>query len=142
MEPVHPMSDAAWIRMRSRRDVLKLGLGIAAGGAVAPLLAACTSPSGTPVASRVTGGSTAAASPALSGPITVLISGGADPNVHPPLKEVYDDFKALNPAIEWDIRAFPPPVAEGDRLARAAIAVWRARGAFGDQRSAGSQLGA
>ena len=122
MEPVHPMSDAAWIRMRSRRDVLKLGLGIAAGGAVAPLLAACTSPSGTPVASRVAGGSTAAASPALSGPITVLISGGADPNVHPPLKEVYDDFKALNPAIEWDIRAFPPPVAEGDRLARAAIA--------------------
>ncbi len=122
MEPIESMTDSAWRRMRSRRDVLKLGLGIAVGGAVAPLLAACTSPSATPVASRVAGSSTAGASPALSGSITVLIGGGADPNVHPPLKKVYDDFRSLNPAIEWDIRALPTPAAEGDRLARAAIA--------------------
>ena len=46
VEPVHPTSDSPWTRMRSRRDVLKLGAAIAAGGVVAPLLAACAAPSG------------------------------------------------------------------------------------------------
>jgi ABC-type glycerol-3-phosphate transport system substrate-binding protein len=115
------MSDSAWSRTRSRRDVLKLGVGIAAGGAFAPLLAACMSPNAS-VSPHLPGSASAGASPALAESITVLIGGGADPNVHPPLKKVYDNFKALHPAIEWDIRALPTPAAEGDRLARAAIA--------------------
>jgi arabinogalactan oligomer/maltooligosaccharide transport system substrate-binding protein len=120
MEPLHSMGDSAWSRLRSRRDVLKLGVGMAAGGAFAPLLAACMSPvapSRSPLVSSTTG-----ASPALAGSITVLIGGGADPSVHAPLKQVYDDFMALHPGIEWDIRALPTPASEGDRIARAAIA--------------------
>ena len=91
--------------------MLKLGALIAAGGAVAPLLAACAAP-GAPAP--------ASASQALSGPITVL-TGGGDPSTEPALKKVYDDFKAQNPAIEWDIRAIPGLGPEWDRLARAAL---------------------
>ena len=125
MEPVHPTSDSTWTRMRSRRDVLKLGAVIAAGGAVAPLLAACAAPSGSAAASVApsAGGSAApSAAPtthALSGPITVLM--GGDPSTEPALKKVYDDFKAQNPAIEWDIRALPGFGPEWDRLARASL---------------------
>jgi raffinose/stachyose/melibiose transport system substrate-binding protein len=122
MEPLHSMSDSAWSRMRSRRDVLKLGVGMAAAGAVTPLLAACISPNGSSISPRPPGIAVTGASPALSGSITILIGGGADPSVHPPLKRVYDDFSILNPGIEWDIRALPTPAAEGDRIARAAIA--------------------
>ena len=57
---------------------------------------------------------------ALSGPITVLAEGG-DPSTEPALKKVYDDFKAQNPGIEWDIRAIPGFGPEWDRLARAAL---------------------
>lgn len=32
------------------------------------------------------------------------------------------DFRGLNPAIEWDIRALPGSAPEWDRLARSAIA--------------------
>ena len=39
----------------------------------------------------------------------------------PALKQVYDDFKARNPAIEWDIRALPGGGPEWDRLARATV---------------------
>ena len=60
-------------------------------------------------------------SPALNGPITVL-TGGGDPTVEPVLKKVYDDFKAQNPGVEWDIRALPGGGPEWDRLARAALA--------------------
>ena len=56
----------------------------------------------------------------LSGPITVLTE-GSDPSTEPALQKVYDDFKAQNPAIEWDIRAIPGLGPEWDRLARAAL---------------------
>jgi ABC-type glycerol-3-phosphate transport system substrate-binding protein len=114
------------VKTLSRRDVLKLGAVIAAGGVAAPLLAACAAPGGSGGASVVpsargslapSGGLT---TEALSGPVTVLI-GGADPNTEPALKKVYDDFKAQNPGIEWDIRAVPGFGSEGDRLARAAL---------------------
>jgi ABC-type glycerol-3-phosphate transport system substrate-binding protein len=114
------------MRMRSRRDVLKLGAVIAAGGVVAPLLAACTAPSGSAAASLApgTGGSAtpsaASTTQAFSGPIT-LLTGGGDPMAEPALKKVYDDFKAQNPAIEWDIRALPGLGPEFDRLARGAL---------------------
>ena len=97
--------------MHGRRDVLKLGAVIAAGGVVAPLLAACAAPrESAPVAPIG----------ALSGSITVL-TGGVDPSTDPALKRVYDDFKAQNPGIGWDIRVIPGFGAELDRLARAAL---------------------
>jgi arabinogalactan oligomer/maltooligosaccharide transport system substrate-binding protein len=37
------------------------------------------------------------------------------------VKKVFDDFKAQNPGIEWDIRAIPGLGPEWDRLARAAL---------------------
>ena len=110
--------------MRSRRDVLKLGAVIAVGGAVAPLLAACASPSGSEpasVAPQAGGSATPRSVPtgdALSGSITVV---GADPGAAPALQQVYDDFKAQHPGIEWDIRAIPGFGADWDRLARAAL---------------------
>jgi ABC-type glycerol-3-phosphate transport system substrate-binding protein len=57
---------------------------------------------------------------ALSGSITVLAEG--DPSTEPALKKVYDDFKARNPAVEWDIRAIPGLGPDWHRLARAAMA--------------------
>ena len=48
--------------------------------------------------------------------------GGGDPSTEPGLKQVFDDFKAQNPGVEWDIRALPGGGPEWDRLARAAIA--------------------
>jgi arabinogalactan oligomer/maltooligosaccharide transport system substrate-binding protein len=113
-------------QMHSRRDVLRLGAVIAAGGVVAPLLAACAAPNGagtatvTPGAGGSLARSAGTATAALSGPITVLM-GGPDPSTTPALQKVYDDFKAQHPDIEWDIRAIPGFGAEGDRLARAAI---------------------
>jgi len=114
VEPVRPSSDRAWTRLRGRRDVLKLGAVIAAGGLVAPLLAACaptggsSAPSGSP------------ASTALSGPITVLYE-GSEPANEPTLKRVFDDFKVQNPAVDWDIRAIAGLGPDWDRLARAAL---------------------
>ena len=125
LEPVQRTSDSAWMRRLDRRDVLKLGAVIAAGGAVAPLLAACAAPSGSgggaASAAPIAGGSPApsiAPAGALSGSITVLAEGG-DPGTEPALKKVYDDFKVQNPGIEWDIRAIPGLGPEWDRLARA-----------------------
>ena len=112
--------------MLDRRDVLKLGAVIAAGGAVAPLLAACAAPSGSGAASVAPSSglslapSSVAPSGALSGSITVLAEGG-DPSTQPALKKVYDDFKAQDPGIDWDIRALPGFGPEWDRLARAAL---------------------
>ena len=40
----------------------------------------------------------------------------------PALKQVFDDFRALHPGIEWDIRSLPGGGPEWDRLARASIA--------------------
>ena len=111
--------------MHSRREVLKLGAVIAAGGVVAPLLAACAGPSGTgPASVSPSAGPSLAPSDgltkgALSGPITVVAE--SDPSTQPALKKVYDDFKAQNPGVEWDIRAIPGFGPEWDRLARAAL---------------------
>ena len=110
--------------MHGRRDVLKLGLAIAAGGAVAPLLAACAAPSGT---NRRPPRPAAGAAPALSGPDHASWRGG-DPSAEPALKKVYDDFKAQNPGIEWDIRALPGggPDGIGSRAPR-----WRPASRWG-----------
>jgi ABC-type glycerol-3-phosphate transport system substrate-binding protein len=105
VEPVHPTREGAWKRMIGRRDVLKLGAAIAAGGALPPLLAACAAPTATGVTKS----------------ITAVVEGG-DPSTDPALKKVYDGFKALHPAVEWDIRALPGLGPEWDRLARAALA--------------------
>jgi ABC-type glycerol-3-phosphate transport system substrate-binding protein len=114
VKSAHPTIDGAWTRMRGRRDVLKLGAVVAAGGAVAPLLVACAAPGGSGAAS------VAPIASGLSGPITVL-AGGGDPTTEPALKKVYDDFKSQNPGIEWDIRAIPGLGPEWDRLARASL---------------------
>jgi arabinogalactan oligomer / maltooligosaccharide transport system substrate-binding protein len=108
-----------------RREVLKLGALLAAGGAVAPILAACSSPSGSAEASTASrpGASAAptsgAVGQALSGSITALTEG--DLSTEPALKKVFDDFKAQHPAIEWDIRAIQGLGPEWDRLSRAAL---------------------
>ena len=126
MEPVRPTGDSPWKRMLARRDVLRLGAVIAAGGVVAPLLAACASPVGSGAVSLAPGAGGGATPPvapatrALSGPITVL-TGGGDPGSEPALKRVYDDFKAQNPGIEWDIRVLSGLGPEWDRLARAQL---------------------
>ncbi len=44
-----------------------------------------------------------------------------DPGAAPALQQVYDDFRAQHPGIEWDIRAIPGFGADWDRLARAAL---------------------
>jgi ABC-type glycerol-3-phosphate transport system substrate-binding protein len=85
---------------------LKLGAVLAAGGALAPLLAACGRPGSSGSGSRR---------------ITALGIGG-DQTVEPALRNVYDDFRALHPGVEWDIRALTGGGPEWDRLARAAIA--------------------
>jgi arabinogalactan oligomer / maltooligosaccharide transport system substrate-binding protein len=103
--------------MWDRREVLRLGAFIAAGGAIGPFLAACASPTGTGVASAARSGEVGSA--ALSGAITLLAEG--DPGTEPALKKVYDDFKAQNPRVEWDIRAIPGLGPDWDRLARAAV---------------------
>ena len=50
-----------------------------------------------------------------------MIAGG-DPLAEPPLRKVFDDFGALHPGIEWDIRALSGGGPEWDRLARALLA--------------------
>ncbi len=89
---------------------------MAAGGVVAPLLAACGAAAGpreTPA--------TATGVDSVSGRITVLTEGG-DPSADPALQRVYDDFKRQHPAVEWDIRAITGLGPEWDRLARATLA--------------------
>ena len=70
---------------------------------------------------RRAGGVTPPAGTSLSGPITLLAAGGG-PMAEPALKKVFDDFRALHPGIEWDIRSLPGGGPEWDRLARASIA--------------------
>jgi arabinogalactan oligomer/maltooligosaccharide transport system substrate-binding protein len=119
VKPDAPTSDSMWERMHGRREVLRLGAVIAAGVAVAPLLAACAAPVGNAAASVVPKAASSGAQ--LSGVITALVEGG-DPSALPAVKKVYDDFKAQNPGIDWDIRALPGGGPEWDRLARAAVA--------------------
>ncbi len=115
MERVRSTDESMWTRRLDRRDVLKLGALIAAGGTVAPLLAACAGPIGG------TAPSVAPASGALSGSITVLVGGG-DPSTEPALKQVYDDFKTQHPGVAWDIRVLPGLGPQWDQLARASLA--------------------
>lgn len=117
MKPSTVNADGPWNRTWERRDVLKLGAFIAAGGAVAPLLAACAPPreSGAASSALASGGSAAS----LSGPITVLTEGSA--GTEPAVTKVFDDFKAEHPGVEWDIRAIPGFGPDFDRLARAQL---------------------
>lgn len=114
IEQLNPTKADEWHQMLNRRDVLKVAASVAAGAALAPLVAACgaTDQSSAP-SDRASG--------ALTGPITFL-TGGGDPTAEPALKKVFDDFKAQHPGIEWDIRALPGGGPEWDRLARAALA--------------------
>ena len=114
-EPIHPKPGGAWGRPRTRREILKLGAVLAAGAAATPLVAACGAE--TTGATRAPAGSSAV----LSGPIMVVTGVGADPTSRPALQQVYDEFKARNPGIEWDIRALPGGGPEWDRLARATV---------------------
>ncbi|HEX2756383.1 MAG TPA: extracellular solute-binding protein [Candidatus Limnocylindrales bacterium] len=118
MKPVRPTSASPWTRMLNRRDILKLGAVLAGGGAVAPLLTACSGPTGSRAAP--VGTSAGGSPPPLSGPITLLTEGG-DPTTQPTLKKVYDGFAAQNPGIDWDIRAPAGASPEWDRLARALL---------------------
>ncbi len=95
--------------------MLKLGALIAAGGAVAPWLAACATPGPSAI-----GASPPASTSALSGSVTVLVEGG-DPANQPALAKVYDDFRTQHPGLEWDIRAPSGLGPEWDRLARATL---------------------
>lgn len=108
MEPVQPTRDGPWKQMRSRRDVLKLGAVVAAGGTIAPWLAACAAPKG----------DGAATGRGLSEKITILAEGG-DPTVEPVLKQVYGDFRTQHPGVTWDIRPILGLGPELDRLGRA-----------------------
>jgi ABC-type glycerol-3-phosphate transport system substrate-binding protein len=56
----------------------------------------------------------------LSGSITALTEG--DVSAEPALRKVFDDFKAQNPGIGWDLRAIAGLGPEWDRLARSALA--------------------
>jgi len=115
VKPVQRASGSPWTHKRDRRDILKLGAFIAAGGAMAPLIAACSTPSGTATIAPSTLGSLPA------GPITVLAPEG-DPTSAAVVMKVYDDFKAQNPGLEWDIRTLTGGGPGWDRLARASIA--------------------
>jgi arabinogalactan oligomer/maltooligosaccharide transport system substrate-binding protein len=109
-----PLSPIDWERALPRRDLLKLAAALAGGAGASMVLGACAprrqpTPSG-PVAAP--GG--------LSGPVT-LIAGG-DPLTEPPLRRVFDDFQALHPGIEWDVRPVSGGGPDWDRSARALLA--------------------
>lgn len=118
MKPSSAVRRSPWDRHWERREFLKLGALLAAGGAAAPLLEACAAPRGSGPTSVAPAGGGSATS--VSGSITVLAEG--DPWTEPAPKKIYDDFKAQNPGVDWDIRAIPGLGPEWDRLARAALA--------------------
>ncbi len=111
LKPPGSTLDGTWTRLRGRREVLKLGAVMAAGGMVAPLLAACAAPDRSGVTQSGN---------AVAGSITVLGEAG-DPRTEPALQQVYEDFRTQHPGVEWDIRTIPAIGAEWDRLARAAL---------------------
>ena len=118
MKPSRAHDDDPWTRAWERRDVLKLGAFIAAaGGVLVPTLAGCAAPVGSSSASGALA-SHGSAIP-LAGPITVLTEGTA--GSEPAVTKVFDDFKAQNPGVEWDIRAIPGLGPDFDRLARAQL---------------------
>ena len=114
MKSARPTPHDPWHRSLGRRDVLKLGAAVAAGGAMSSLLAAC--------GSRVASPASLPPSPdAVSGPIT-LLTGGGDPTAEPSTNKVFEDFRSQHPGVEWDIRVLPGGGPEWDRLARAQLA--------------------
>ncbi len=119
MKLVQPQIESAWTRTWSRREVLGRGAFLAGGWAMASLVGACATSSGSPRPSVREAAGSGVERP--TGPITVLSHAG-DIESAPALVKVYDDFKAQNPGIEWDIRGLPGGGPEWDRLARAAVA--------------------
>lgn len=115
MESLQHRSPTDWARLLSRRDVLKLAA-LVAGGTTASVVTGACAPRREPVSSAP---ATSLAGP--TGPVT-MIAGGGDPLAEPPLRKVFDDFTAIHPGIEWDIRSLPGGGPEWDRLARALLA--------------------
>jgi ABC-type glycerol-3-phosphate transport system substrate-binding protein len=109
-------TEGLWSRSWDRREILKLGAFVAAGGSLLPMLQGCApaGQAGSPSSSR---SGTKGASP-LSGPITVFTHSGDEGA----LAMVGERFRGQHPGIEWDIRTIPGGGPEWDRLARAAIA--------------------
>jgi ABC-type glycerol-3-phosphate transport system substrate-binding protein len=107
-----------WDRPRTRRDVLKVAGLLGATAATSAFASACAP-------RREPGGTSSATAPGASalaaGPLT-MIAGGGDPMTEPPLRKVFDDFAALHPGVEWDVRPIPGGGPEWDRLARALLA--------------------
>jgi arabinogalactan oligomer/maltooligosaccharide transport system substrate-binding protein len=119
-----PLAAVDWARALDRRDFLKLTAllaGASFAAACAPRLEGPSAGATAPASAGASAGSNGVASAALSGPIT-MITGGGDPAAEPPRKKVFDDFQALHPGIEWDIRPLPGGGPEWDRLARGLIA--------------------
>jgi arabinogalactan oligomer/maltooligosaccharide transport system substrate-binding protein len=115
MESLQPRSPIDWERLLSRRDVLKLAALVAGGTAASTVTGACAPRR----ESASSGPATSLGEP--TGPVT-MIAGGGDPLAEPPLRKVFDDFRAVHPGIEWDIRSLPGGGPEWDRLARSLIA--------------------
>jgi ABC-type glycerol-3-phosphate transport system substrate-binding protein len=106
-----------WNRPLSRRDVLKAAGLVGGGIAASAVLGACAARREAGEASPVG----TASSAVVAGPLT-MIAGGGDPLAEPPLRAVFDDFRALHPRVEWDVRPLPGGGPEWDRLARALLA--------------------
>ena len=117
-DPESPTPNS-WLRARSRRDVLKMGVGVAAAASLGGLLEACFGPVTSSAPTASSSGIASAAS--ISGPIT-FITGGGDPTTEPALIKVYNDFANLHPGVAWDIRPLPGGGPDWDRLARGAMA--------------------
>jgi ABC-type glycerol-3-phosphate transport system substrate-binding protein len=103
-----------WERLLPRRDVLKLAAILAGGASASAFLEACA-PRREPGSSPAIG-----SGGGLTGPVTMIA--GGDPLAEPPLSKVFDDFSALHPGIDWDVRALSGGGPEWDRLARALLA--------------------
>jgi ABC-type glycerol-3-phosphate transport system substrate-binding protein len=109
-----------WLRPRSRRDILKMGVGIAAAASAGALVEACFGSSSSPTAGTTVITSVPTGS-SISGPIT-FITGGGDPTSQPGLIKVFNVFATEHPGATWDIRPLPGFGPDWDRLARAAMA--------------------
>jgi ABC-type glycerol-3-phosphate transport system substrate-binding protein len=113
-QPPRPLSPIDWARPRSRRDVLRIAALLTGGGGASVVLDACAP------RRQALPSSPAVAPTGLSGEVTVIA--GADPMAEPALRQVYDEFQAAHPGIEWDVRPLSGGGPEWDRLARALLA--------------------
>lgn len=104
-------------RLLSRRELLRLAGLIASSSVAASVIGAC--------APRRLGETTVPGSqaPSRSDATTItMIASGGDPLTDPALAQVYSDYRALDPGLEWDVRALPGGGPEWDRLARVLLA--------------------